>query len=119
MCEKKNHKLSIYLGANVDFVLLLRRVPSDKKGIGSGLLEQVQLHPPRLSNPLPKHHGVIKKSQIIRGFVIFASNFCENSKTISTKMFANEVFARLTLGLPPVPGPAGWVRDCGGQDRAD
>jgi hypothetical protein len=46
----------------------LRRVPSDKKGIGTGLLEQVQLHPPRLSNPLPKHHGVIEKSKIIKGF---------------------------------------------------
>ncbi len=58
----------LYLGANVDFVLLLRRVPSYKKGIGTGLLEQVQLHPPRLSNPLPKRHGAIEKSQIIKGF---------------------------------------------------
>jgi hypothetical protein len=76
MCENKAQStVPIYLGAYVDFVLLLRRVPSYQKGIGTGLLEQVQLHPPRLSNPLPKHHGVIEKSQIIRGFVIFASIF--------------------------------------------
>jgi hypothetical protein len=59
---KTYQKSSSYLGANVDFVLLLRRVSSYKKGIGTGLLEQVQLHPPRLSNPLPKHHGVSEPS---------------------------------------------------------
>ncbi len=74
---KINHTLSVYLGANVDFVLLLRRVSSYEKGIGTGLLEQVQLHTPRLSDPLPKHHGVTEKSQIIREFKPEKSNFYE------------------------------------------
>jgi hypothetical protein len=105
MCENKSLIVHLqYLGANVDFVLLLRRVPSYKKGIGTRLLEQVQLHPPRLSNPLPKRHGVNEKCQIIKGFdkgrkfSTFSYILERNLKIekIFAKFFANEVFARLT-----------------------
>ncbi len=101
-------KSSSYLGANVDFVLLLRRVPSYQKGIGTGLLEQVQLHPPRLSNPLPKRHGVIEKSQIITGFVIFVSNFYENSKNILRENFREQSFRKAHLRASACSGSS-WL----------
>jgi hypothetical protein len=84
---KIKQKVPIYLGANVDFVLLLRRVSSYKKGIGTGLLEQVQLHPPRLSNPLPKHHGVIEKSHIIGGL--------RNGRKVSLFSYSQAIYAKI------------------------
>ena len=42
MCKKAIG--ATYLRSNVDFVLLVFLVASDQEGVGSGLLEQVELH---------------------------------------------------------------------------
>ena len=52
-----------YLRSNVDFVLLVFLVflvASDQEGVGSRLLEQVELHAARPAQPLPERLGLLR-----------------------------------------------------------
>ena len=47
------------LWADIDFVLLARCVPHEE-GVGSRLLEQVELHAARPAQPLPERLGLLR-----------------------------------------------------------